>query len=176
MVAQSPAIPLARPREREQVATETAAPSMVWHYGRWRLAWEAPTPARRLNGLIEAARFLWHVRAGQPRIAAPPEGFPDYRGTYGSRAEARSYCRPGTLDYVVGFSFGQPPLGDDIARALTFCIPYHPLFREKDAVDSRLYTTDLAEAICAERTHTFREIGEVAHMTTEKARAASGDT
>jgi hypothetical protein len=175
MVAHSPAIPFAQPRERARVVELTAAPLMVWHYGRWRLAREAPAPARRLDRLIESIRFLWHVRAGQPRLAEPLKGFPDYKGTYGSRAEARSYCRRGTLDYVVGFEFNQPPLGDDMARAPTFCIPYHPLFREKDVEDARVYTAVLEERVCVERMNLFHEIGDVAHRTVESARSVPDD-
>lgn len=140
------ALQLVRPRDEEEAAAGPArlfAPDMplTWWYGRLRYADERKAPAN--VRLVERVRRVWYDRLKSPRVS--PEDrcvFPDFQGNYGSRAEARGYCRDRNC-FVMAFPHGQPPLGDELFINPTFCRPL--LERQKDAEHAAAYTADLDE-------------------------------
>jgi hypothetical protein len=122
---------------------------LVWWYGRLRYADEKAAPVQLR--LRERFRRWWYDRLKSPPVGTEGKPvFPDYRGFYATRAEARSHCPVGDpMAFVAGFPFGGEPFGDEVFDIPTFCRPYHD--GEQDRRDATRYAkANLRSHICAE--------------------------
>jgi hypothetical protein len=168
MVARS--LPLAHVKTRAvEVGAVSPEVRLTWLYGRLRYTDAAPRPTRLRERVWRWAAQFWYGWLHQPRVSTDSQPvLPDFRGSYSSRAEARSYCRDGNC-FVLAIQFGAPPLGDDITRSPTFCRPLHPDYRKQDLQDALIYTQDLEEQL-VEAARVNEEILREAHRVIEQAR------
>jgi hypothetical protein len=158
-----------RTRTAREAAANPFAPDvpLAWWYARLRYADAEGAPA--LTRAREEGRRMWHETGGQPHVSPETEDprriFPDFRGLYGTRAEARQLISS-PLDCLWAFPYGRMPFGEEIVNNPTFCRPLlNEEQRRKDEDHARLYVAALEDCICpalvAENRELHRQLSEI---------------